>query len=61
MADVHNEADESNRSLHTLDSLHVMFTEPDETITGKDLVNVMNRFAEARNDKNQQKHGANVG
>ena len=42
VADVHNEADESNRSSHTEDSLHVMFTELNEKITGKDLVNVMN-------------------
>ena len=39
VADVHNEGDSSN-------SLHVMFTEANETIAGKDLVNVMNRFAD---------------
>ena len=46
VADVNNEGDRSNRSSHTDNSLHVMFTEANETIAGKDLVNVMNRFAD---------------
>ena len=60
VADVHTDGDGNNQSSHMGDFLNVMFTESNETIEGKDLVNVMNRFADEMS-KNQQKYRTNVG